>query len=67
MKISPLTKQLFTERFLKTAIRAPSQLNLPPSTMRFALEQLCRIIPQNPDIRIRPLRLAGLRAHEAAD
>lgn len=64
MKISPLTKQLFTERFLKTAIRAPSQLNLPPSTMRFALEQLCRIIPQNPDIRIRPLRLAGLRAEE---
>ena len=64
MKISPLTKQLFTERFLKTVIRAPSQFNLPPSSLRFALEQLCRIIPQNADIKVRPLRLAGLRAEE---
>ncbi|MGE8540535.1 MAG: alpha/beta hydrolase [Acinetobacter sp.] len=64
MKISPLTKQLFTERFLKTAIRAPSQFNLPPSTLRFALEQLCKIIPQNPNIQVRPLRLSGLRAEE---
>ena len=64
MKISPLTKQLITEHFLKTAVRAPSQFNLPPNTLRFALEQLCRAIPKNPDIQIRPLRLAGLRAEE---
>ncbi len=64
MKISSLTKQLFTESFLKTAVRAPSQFNLPPSTLRFALEQLCRVIPQNHDVRIRPLRMAGLRAEE---
>jgi acetyl esterase/lipase len=64
MKISPLTKQLLTERFLKTAIRTPSQFNFPPSALRFALEQLCRILPQNKEIRIRPLRLAGLAAEE---
>ena len=46
MKISPLTKQLITERFLKTAVRAPSQFNLSPNTLRFALEQLCRAIPK---------------------
>ena len=64
MKLSPLTKQLITEAFLKTAIRAPSQLNLPPGAMRFALEQLCRAIPKNPDVQIRRLRIAGLRAEE---
>lgn len=64
MKLSPLTKQLITEAFLKTAIRAPSQLNLPPEALRFALEQLCRAIPKNPDVQVRRLRMAGLRAEE---
>ena len=64
MKISPLTKQLITESILKTTIRGPSQFNLPPNTLRFALEQMCRAFPQNPDVQIRPIRLAGLKAEE---
>lgn len=64
MKISPLTKQLITESILKTTIRGPSQFNLPPNTLRFALEQMCRAFPQNPDVQICPIRLAGLKAEE---
>lgn len=64
MKISPLKKQLITESILKTIIRGPSQFNLPPNTLRFALEQMCRAFPQNPDVQIRPIRLAGLKAEE---
>ncbi|MCO8045162.1 alpha/beta hydrolase [Acinetobacter bohemicus] len=64
MKMSPLTKQLITESFLKAAIRAPSRLNLPPSSLRIALEQLCKLFPQDPSVQIRSLRLAGLRAEE---
>ena len=64
MKISDPWKQIFTERFLKTAIRFPSKIGLPPSTLRLALEQLCRIFPSNKNVDIRPLRLAGLRAEE---
>lgn len=64
MKISPLWKQLITERILKTAIRKPSQFNLPPNSLRLALEQLCRAFPQNKEVEIRTLRLAGLRAEE---
>lgn len=64
MKISPLTKQLITESILKTTIRGPSQFNLPPNTLRFALEQMCRAFPQNPDVQIRPIRLADLKAEE---
>lgn len=64
MKISPLTKQLMTEGILKTLIRMPSQFNLPPESLRFALEQMCRVFPRHPDVRIRPLHLAGLKAEE---
>lgn len=64
MKISPLWKQLITERILKTVIRKPSQFNLPPNSLRLALEQLCRAFPQNKEVEIRTLRLAGLRAEE---
>ncbi|CAB1207285.1 alpha/beta hydrolase [Acinetobacter bouvetii] len=64
MKIDPVWKQLVTESFLKTAIRTPSQFNLPPSSIRFALEQMCRLFPQNKEVSLRPLRLAGLRAEE---
>ncbi|MFW1752806.1 alpha/beta hydrolase [Acinetobacter wanghuae] len=64
MNISPLTKQLMTERFLKTAIRAPSRFNLPPTSVRMALEQLCKLFPKADNIEIRSLRLAGLKAEE---
>jgi len=64
MKIDPLWKQLITESILKTAIRKPSQFNLPPNSIRFALEQMCRVFPSNKDVEIRSLRLAGLRAEE---
>lgn len=64
MKISPLWKQLITERILNTVIRKPSQFNLPPNSLRLALEQLCRAFPQNKEVEIRTLRLAGLRAEE---
>lgn len=64
MKIDPVWKQLITESFLKTTIRTPSQFNLPPSMARFAIEQMCRLFPQNKDVSIRPLRLAGLHAEE---
>ena len=64
MKISPLWKQLITESILKTTIRKPSQFNLPPNSIRFALEQMSRAFPSNKEVEIRPLRLAGLRAEE---
>ena len=64
MKISPLTKQLMTEGILKTLIRMPSQFNLPPESLRFALEQMCRVFPRHSEVRIRPLYLAGLKAEE---
>lgn len=64
MNISPLWKQLITESILKTTIRTPSQFNLPPNSLRFALEQMCRVFPSNKDVQVRPLRLAGLRAEE---
>ena len=64
MKISPLWKQLITERILNTVIRKPSQFNLPPNSLRLALEQLCRAFPQNKEVESRTLRLAGLRAEE---
>lgn len=64
MKIDPLWKQLITESILKTAIRKPSQFNLPPNSIRFALEQMCRVFSSNKDVQVRSLRLAGLRAEE---
>ena len=64
MKISPLWKQVFTERLLKATIRTPSQFNLPPDALRFAIEKLCWAFPQNKEVKIRPLKLAGLSAEE---
>lgn len=64
MKMTPLTKQLITEAFLKTTIRKPSQFNLPPNTVRMALEQLCKLFPKDKTVRIRSLKLAGLNAEE---
>ena len=64
MKMNPLVKQFLAETILKTSIRAPSRLNLPPTTLRIALEQLCRVFPRAKDVEIRSLRLAGIRAEE---
>ncbi|EJP49196.1 esterase domain protein [Acinetobacter baumannii UH5107] len=46
MNIPNVLKYYFTETFLKTAIRKPSQLNLPPTALRPMLEQLCRAFPK---------------------
>ena len=64
MKINPLLKQLATEKLLKTTIRAPSNLNLPPNTLRFALEQMSRVFPKSDQVSIRELRLEGLKVEE---
>ena len=64
MKISPLTKQLITETILKTSIRKPSQFNLPPTALRKALEQFCKLFPVDKNVEIRSLKLAGLNAEE---
>ncbi|ANF80740.1 esterase [Acinetobacter sp. NCu2D-2] len=64
MNISPMTKQLITESFLKATIRTPSQFSLPPNAMRVALEQLCKLFPQDKNVKIRPLKIAGLKAEE---
>ena len=64
MKISPMWKQIITEQFLKTTIRKPSQFNLPPNSIRFALEQMCRLFPMQKSVQVRALRLAGLHAEE---
>ncbi len=64
MKINPLLKQYITESFLKTSLRFPSRLNLPPTALRIALEQICKIIPQSKQVNIRKLRIAGIRAEE---
>lgn len=64
MKINPLTKQLITENILKATIRMPSRFTLPVNSMRTALEQMCKLFPQDKTVQIRSLRLAGLRAEE---
>ncbi len=64
MKIDPLIKQLATEKLLKTTIRAPSQLNLPPNSLRFALEQMSRCLPQHSQATIRRFKLSGLNVEE---
>lgn len=64
MKINPLFKQYITESFLKTSLRFPSRLNLPPTALRIALEQLTKILPLAKNVQIRALRMAGIRAEE---
>lgn len=64
MKIAPLWKQLFTERLLKATVRTPSQFNLPPNAIRFAIEKLCWALPKNKDVKIRPLKISGLDLEE---
>lgn len=64
MKINPLLKQYFTESVLKTSLRFPSRLNLPPTVSRVALEQLAKLLPQPKNVEFRTLRIAGIRAEE---
>ena len=64
MKIDPLFKQLMTERVLKTTIRTPSQFNLPPNSVRFALRQMSRVFPKHPDIEVRHLTISGIKVEE---
>ncbi|HFF5497131.1 TPA: esterase, partial [Acinetobacter baumannii] len=56
MNIPNVLKYYFTETFLKTAIRKPSQLNLPPTALRPMLEQLCRAFPKQKNVTVRPIR-----------
>ena len=64
MKISPLWKQLITERILKTTIKTPSQLQLPAQALRFGMEQMSKVFPIQKQVSIRKIRLAGLRCEE---
>ena len=64
MKINPLLKQYITESILKTGLRFPSRLNLPPAALRIALEQMTRVLPQPKGVEFRQLRIAGIRAEE---
>lgn len=64
MKINPLLKQYVTESILKSSLRFPSRLNLPPAVLRVALEQLTKIIPQPKNVEFKALRIAGIRAEE---
>ncbi|OTG85032.1 alpha/beta hydrolase [Acinetobacter sp. ANC 4648] len=64
MKINPALKQYITETVLKTSFKIPSRFNLPPTSLRFALEQLTKVFPQRKDVQIRSLRIAGIHAEE---
>ncbi|AWL27655.1 alpha/beta hydrolase [Acinetobacter defluvii] len=64
MKIHPLMKQFVTEAVLKTSFKMPSRLNLPPTALRFAIEQLTRVFPQPKHVEFRTLRIAGIHAEE---
>ena len=64
MKINPFLKQDFTESILKTSFKFPSRFNLPPTVARFALERLSRVFPQPKGVKLRQLRIAGVRAEE---
>lgn len=64
MKLGSVWKYYFTENLLKAIIRTPSQFNLPPTTVRLTLNQLCKLFPQQPDVDIDALRLAGSRAEK---
>lgn len=64
MKFNPALKQYITESILKTTFKMPSRLSIPPTAVRFALEQLTRVFPQRKDVKIRSLRLAGIPTEE---
>ncbi len=64
MKIDPIFKQFLAESLLKSLVRKPSQFALPLPVLRTAFNQLGRVFPKNPEVEIRALRLAGVRAEE---
>lgn len=64
MKLNSALKQYLTESFLKTSLRMPSRLAIPPAASRFALEKLCKIFPVAKEVEIRSLRMAGIPAEE---
>lgn len=64
MKLNPALKQYLTETFLKTSLRMPSRLALPPAPLRFALEKICKVLPLAKNVEIRSLRMAGIPAEE---
>lgn len=64
MNISNVWKYYFTETFLKTTIRKPSQLNLPATALRPVLDQMCRAFPRQKNVSVRSIRLAGIKAEE---
>ena len=64
MKINPFFFFFFTESILKTSFKFPSRFNLPPTVARFALERLSRVFPQPKGVKLRQLRIAGVRAEE---
>ncbi|MFV5515147.1 alpha/beta hydrolase [Acinetobacter gerneri] len=64
MKIDPAIKQFLTEKILKVSFKAPSRMNLSPTFMRAALEQMSKVFPQSKNVQLRPVRIAGIHAEE---
>lgn len=64
MKIDPAIKQFLTEKILKVSFKAPSRMNLSPTFMRTALEQMSKVFPQSKNVQLRPIRIAGIHAEE---
>ncbi|MFW1893904.1 esterase, partial [Acinetobacter geminorum] len=62
--ISNVWKYYFTETFLKTSIRKPSQLNLPATALRPVMDQMCRAFPRQKNVSVRPIRLAVIKGEE---
>lgn len=63
MNIPNVLKYYFTETFLKTAIRKPSQLNLPQLLCALCLNNFAEHF-QNKNVTVRPIRLAGIKGEE---
>ncbi|TCM68738.1 acetyl esterase/lipase [Acinetobacter calcoaceticus] len=57
-------KQYLTESILKSSVRFPSRLAIPPTPLRFALEQLTKVFPKVKGVDIRSIRIAGIYAEE---
>lgn len=64
MTMNYALKKYVTEIALKTTLHLPSRFALPPTTSRFALEQLCKLFPQVKNVKIQPHSLAGIHAEE---
>ena len=64
MEFGTVWKYYFTQSLLKAAVRKPSEFNIAPNVLRPVVNRLCRLLPHNNNVQIRPLRLAGIRAEE---